>query len=500
MRTWLDVAKAFAADRGVETYVHVLEAFVGPHPRGGPPPPEEIAWAGDFDALERHRLADDLSAISTDLQEEVDEAQACMFERRLRSVDLALHELGDDAGRLLRVGLRQRLQGILAAPRPRALRVRALADFYYSYAGWHRHQRAAIDPPSVASLVAAARWERVGAGVDYALLSGPSECGPLHVNLLRVDPSRVRFVVRDCRERAHAGEPFETLVHEHGAIAAVSGGFFLYSEPDIAPPSARHDPVGLLLDDAVVLSPPVFRRGGLFVDERGQVSIGRVGMADVDLRGPDGTSWPTDAIVNRATAADAIGPDVASAAIVGTQIVACGRSLPVPLNGFVVPLPNGAAMPEIGAPVRFAAVRGPTGPLVTGIAGGPMLLDGDAPCPQMRAEDFWGTAPPVTFSQDETGDHNRLPRLAVGQRDDGQLVFAAVDGRNFEHALGMTLAEVGALLRTLGCTRATNLDGGSSKRMVVDGRTRDLPTTEIVAGVAEDAPVRPVYTALLICQ
>ena len=499
MTTWLDVASAFAVDRGVDEYVHVLEAFVGPHPRGGPPAPAEVAWADDFDALERLRLTDDLSAIAVDLRDEVDEGQAHMFERRLRAVDLALRDLGDDAGRLLRVGLRQRLQGILAAPRPRALRVRALADFYYSFAGWHRHHRAAKDPPSVASLAKAATWERVGPAVEYAQLSGPSECGPLHVNVLRIDPSAVRFSVQDCRDSAHAGEPFETFVARHGATAAVSGGFFLYSEPDIAPPSARHDPVGLLLSDGRVVSPPVFRRGGVFVDDRGQVGIGIVSLADVELRGPDGGHWPTDAIVNRAHAP--VGPEVASVAIVGAQIVACGRSLPVPLNGFVVPLPAGATVPAVGDRVGYASITGPTGrPIVTGIAGGPMLLDGDAPCPQMRAEDFWGTAPPVTFSQDETGDQNRLPRLAVGLTADGQVIVAAVDGRNFEHALGMTLAEVASLLRTLGCVRATNLDGGSSKRMVVDGRTRDLPTTEIVAGAPEDAPVRPVYTALLICE
>jgi hypothetical protein len=231
------------------------------------------------------------------------------------------------------------------------------------------------------------------------------------------------------------------------------------------------------------------------VAEGGQVTLERVGMDTTRMRAPDGTPWPTDRTYDRSTHTH--GPPVRSAAIVGDTIVAVGESLEVPLNGFVVGVPAGVRVRE-GQRVRYEEVRGARGALHAGIAGGPLLLEGGAPTLDMRAENFWGTAPPVTFSQDETGDHNRLPRLAVGQRADGTLVFAAVDGRNFERALGMTLSETAELLRALGCVRATNLDGGSSKRMVVDGRTRDLPTTEIVAGETATAPVRPVYTGLFL--
>ena len=45
---------------------------------------------------------------------------------------------------------------------------------------------------------------------------------------------------------------------------------------------------------------------------------------------------------------------------------------------------------------------------------------------------------------------------------------------------------------------ATNLDGGSSKRMVVQGRALDLASTEIVSEGVATVSVRPVHTALLI--
>jgi hypothetical protein len=497
--TWLDVARAFADARGVGHYAHVLDAFVGPLPRGGPPAPAEMPWEADFEALERARLRDDLSVITVDLAQEVDEAQARMFERRVIAVDLALGDLGDDAGRLLRVGLRQRLRGILEAPRPRALRVRALADFYYSYAGLHHHRRRGVEAPSIGELSAGARWDAIAPGLEYALLEGASDDGPVHANLLKVDPAAVRLDVEDCRAHAAAGTSLQDLADARGAAAAMSGGFFLYSEPDIELPSRQHDPVGLLLRGGKVLSPPVFRRGALTVDELGVVNLERIGMADVRMQTPAGHPWSTSQTWNRATGAR--GPARPTAAIVGDAIVAVGTELPIPLNGFLVELVElpGAQTVAVGQTVRYDGVWGSRGTrLQTGIAGGPMLLRDGEPGLDMRAEDLWGSAPPVTFSQDETGDHNRLPRLAVGRRADGTLVFAAIDGRNFERALGMTLHETALVLRAQGCVEATNLDGGSSKRMVVDGRTRDLPTTEILSEHGASSPVRPVYTALLL--
>ena len=73
-----------------------------------------------------------------------------------------------------------------------------------------------------------------------------------------------------------------------------------------------------------------------------------------------------------------------------------------------------------------------------------------------------------------------------------------MDGRDLERAPGLTLRATGSLLASLGCERATNLDGGSSKRMVVEGRTCDLATTEIVAEGVASTLVRPVHTGLLV--
>lgn len=499
-RIWLQACFDFAQAHGIEArYVDALHAFAYPNPRGGPPPPPEPRWSEDFEALERLRCATPLDApeprglLVTNLSLEVDAGQAELFARRVAAVERQLTALGDATGRLLRVGLRQRLQGILQAPRPRALRVRALADFYYSFAGrWLHARRVGVAAPSLTEATSSLTWEPVFDGGELAVIDGVFSGGPVHANVLRLRPETVRAQVLDCRAAVARGIPFAAHVDTLGALAAISGGFFLYSEPDIDLPSRRFDPVGLLVSQGEVLSPPVFARGALLFDALGHWSIERCVPAGVRLL-QGGAAADLASAVTRCAAE--LGPDVPSVSVAAGQVVAVGRQLPVPLNGFVVTSAQGW---NVGEAVSFSAPCMANGtPVHDAVAGGPLLLEEGAPCVDLRAEGFWGTAPPLTFSQDETGDRNTLPRLAAGIDAQGRLILVAVDGRNFERALGMTLGEVGNLLQSLGCVVATNLDGGSSKRMVVGGRTLDLASTEVEQGTPQTAKVRPVHTAVV---
>lgn len=499
-RIWLQACFDFAQTHAIEArYVDALHAFAYPNPRGGPPPPPEPRWSEDFDALEAVRCAHRLdepalrASLVADLSLEVDAGQAELFARRIAAVERQLIALADATGRVLRVGLRQRLEGILRAPRPRALRVRALADFYYSFAGqWLNARRSASPAPSLADAAASMVWEPVFDGGELAVIDGVFSSGPVHANLLRLRPGSVRAQVLDCRGAVARGIPFAAHVDALGALAAISGGFFLYSEPDIELPSRRFDPVGLLVSGGEVLAPPIFSRGALLFDARGGWSIERCPPDGVRVSQGDSDADLADA-VTRSTAQE--GPDVPSVSIAAGQVTGVGRRLPVPLNGFVIP---STSVWTPGDPVSFSVPHMADGtPVHDAVAGGPLLVRAGAPCLDLRAEGFWGTAPPLTFSQDETGDRNTLPRLAAGIDPQGRLLLVAIDGRNFERALGMTLGEVSGLLSNLGCVVATNLDGGSSKRMVVGGRTLDLASTEVEQGTPGDAKVRPVHTAVV---
>ena len=95
-------------------------------------------------------------------------------------------------------------------------------------------------------------------------------------------------------------------------------------------------------------------------------------------------------------------------------------------------------------------------------------------------------------------DQSRNALIAAGITADGALVVAAVDGRNAEPALGLGLHSLGELMAALGAERAMNLDGGSSKRLIVDGEIVDLPSIGVQGrGVAVEE-VRPLHTAVLL--
>jgi len=70
----------------------------------------------------------------------------------------------------------------------------------------------------------------------------------------------------------------------------------------------------------------------------------------------------------------------------------------------------------------------------------------------------------------------RHTRTAIGfSRDSSTLYLLAVDGRQ-EASVGMTLAELAALMRRLGAWNAMNFDGGGSTTMVVGGAVVNKPS------------------------
>ncbi|MHC5012730.1 MAG: hypothetical protein ACYTG6_17585 [Planctomycetota bacterium] len=371
-RTWLDVCRAFGRHHGVgDDILDVLRAFRSPQPRGGPPPPPEVEFHGDFEALARGTAPPDPEAIARRLAGEVNRAQAGMFARRVAAVDSIFADLASPAARILQVGLRVRVAAICGAKPPRARRVRALADYYYSQAARLRHGWGPGGGRQLEEMVGQVRWSTVAEGIEHATLDGLAEGMPIHANLLRVDPDRVSITVDDLTEATTGGTPLAFVVASR-AVAAISGGYFLYSEDDIEPPSRRHDPVGLLVQDGVVRNPPVFSRGSLLVAPAGEIEIRVVSLRDVPIR-IDGRPVDVRGVWNRAVAR--VGPDEASAAVVGAEVVAVGRRLPVPLNGFVVTEGGGRGAVEVGASVAYGPLRMASGaPVAAAVAGGPTIV------------------------------------------------------------------------------------------------------------------------------
>ena len=78
--------------------------------------------------------------------------------------------------------------------------------------------------------------------------------------------------------------------------------------------------------------------------------------------------------------------------------------------------------------------------------------------------------PPADFAR------KRHPRTGIGvTRDSTTLILVTVDGRR-AGSVGMTLAEFGNLMLSLGIYQGLNLDGGGSTTMVVDGAVVNSPS------------------------
>ena len=102
--------------------------------------------------------------------------------------------------------------------------------------------------------------------------------------------------------------------------------------------------------------------------------------------------------------------------------------------------------------------------------------------------------PALVINGKSTGGKNGLggglnPRTAIGQRSDGAILLLVINGRTID-SLGATLDDVAAVMLEHGAVNATNLDGGSSSIMIMDGEY--LTSSAYIFGE------RVVATAILV--
>ena len=72
------------------------------------------------------------------------------------------------------------------------------------------------------------------------------------------------------------------------------------------------------------------------------------------------------------------------------------------------------------------------------------------------------------------GGYGIAPRTAIGQRKDGIVLMLVIDGRRPGHSLGVDMVELTNILLNYGAYNASNLDGGGSSSIVVDGEVLSI--------------------------
>ncbi|MBO9541978.1 phosphodiester glycosidase family protein [bacterium] len=333
----------------------------------------------------------------------------------------------------------------------------------------------------------------VAPGISHQAIRRGTPFGPLSIHALRVDPKApgVRVAPAMAASQGNFGlETVSAIAQRHQALAAVNGAYF----------GRGGLPLGLLMIDRKLVTGPIYARTALgFGPATARPVIERAALsAYVEL--PNGQSAELDGI-NQARWDDQIvaytdrwgtrtrtegKPGALEVAVAPDgQVMALGSNdLPIPSGGFVLSALGSPAgwLGETLKPGMKVKLQVPLSDYFEGVehvlGGGPRLVD---------AGEVRVTSEAERFQADVA--RGRAPRTAVGVTATGELVIVAVDGRSANESVGLTLSELGELMRELGARDAMNLDGGGSTAFVLEGKLMNKPS---------DGSERPVSNALLI--
>ncbi|MEZ5316730.1 MAG: phosphodiester glycosidase family protein [Vicinamibacterales bacterium] len=339
---------------------------------------------------------------------------------------------------------------------------------------------------------------------DATLVEPPA---PVSAFLLRLDPVKIRLESALANGEVMGAERVDAIAARHGAVAAVNGGFFN---------TRNGEPVGLLKVAGELVSDAAATKGGVVVreteDGRTTLVFDRISARVVMTARSGDRTWtvPIDGVDTTRVRGrlmlytPAYHPDTDTAPN-GTEWVLDGAPLRVvDIQSNV----GRARIPRAGMTLSFGGLDLPAdlADLVEGVevsfrtewqtAGGVPVdhLESAAHIVQgagllRRAGEVirdWS----VENLRADTFTEMRHPRTMIGVDQHGFIWLTVVDGRQPDHSVGMTFADLQRLSDRLSLTDALNLDGGGSTTMVVQGKIVNRPS--------DPTGPRPVSDAILV--
>jgi len=282
-------------------------------------------------------------------------------------------------------------------------------------------------------------------------------------------------------------EKISSLAVRKGALVAINADFFPFGDVPTG------DPLNVCIIDGELVSEPAGNRAVMAVLDDGTVFFD-IPRLDAELRLATGAPRQIDGI-NRTRSTNQVvlytrtfGPTTQNK-FKSTDLICTSDELPirvgrttkltitdVKLDAVDTPIPeNGVVISGGGPAAHFLRANAKPGDVISvtfgiksncgqdwtrvmqAVGGGPWILKDGKEFIDLEAEGMG-----ASFST------TRHPRTAVGTTADGKLIMATVDGRQSISA-GMSLPELSALMKRLGCVNAINLDGGGSTTMAIRG-------------------------------
>lgn len=277
------------------------------------------------------------------------------------------------------------------------------------------------------------------------------------------------------------------VVKQKDALVGINGGFYSYNGK----------PLGAVMIDGTMVSEPMYNRTALGITKTGEVLIDNLSwkgilktdpnsniIIDAVNREPDkkGEIILYNAFFTQKT--PQFEQESLEIVIENNEIIKVEKGTniqnEIPKNGFIIKIfdcLNQFEDFQKGKKVEYNDVFKPEWHkkgVINIMGGGPKLISEGKVNITSEIEKF-----------NEDIIKGRAPRTAVGITEDNHLLFIAVDGRQPDLSIGMTLEELAQYLKDSGIKRAMNLDGGASSQLVIRGYTFNNPSSyrDIATGI-----------------
>ncbi|NET31097.1 MAG: phosphodiester glycosidase family protein [Cyanothece sp. SIO1E1] len=299
------------------------------------------------------------------------------------------------------------------------------------------------------------------------------------VTVLAVDPKQTQIRLKPIWSNSTTVmgiSPLITTARNWQAIAAINGGFFNRN---------NQLPLGAIRRDQRWLSGPILNRGAIAWNDTGEILIDRLSLQEF-IRTESGQRFPITTLnsgyvkAGMARYTSSWGPayktltdheiviTVQNDQVVSRQTAeVAGRSIPIPANGYVLPLRSYATAAnslDIGTRISLETKIIPDTferyPQILGA--GPLLIQNGRIVLDAKSEQF-----------SQAFIRQAAPRSAIGQTVTGLIVM--VTAHNRIGGSGPTLGEIAQIMQRLGTVQALNLDGGSSTSLYLGGQLLNRP-------------------------